>query len=197
MGLIGTYWDKNYCCDTIAVRLSNLPKPEIMYNVNSFSDPRRAAAEVLRQYWDGSLPVRVDQIAEKMGAQVVRRSPMDFRYSGYFQDANQSPTGRPLIEYNGGDSLNRQRFTLAHELGHFVLRHGTSPRDSWDSFRAGINDPNERAANQFAAEILMPAETVRHVVMRGHASTVEQLASMFGVSTLAMGYRLDNIGMLL
>lgn len=167
-----------------------------MYYANSFSDPRRAAAEVLRTYWDGSLPIRVDQIAQRMGVQVVMQSGPNYQYSGYFRDASDSPTGRPMIEYNAADSYNRQRFTIAHELGHYVLEHGTSPRDYPDAFSAGINHPRERAANQFAAEILMPAETVRNAILRGYASDVDELASMFGVSTLAMGYRLDNIGML-
>jgi len=168
-----------------------------MYNVNFSSDPQTAAADVLHMYWDGGLPVRVDEIARRMGAQVERRYGPDFPYSGYFQDARSSPLGIPLIEFNGADSFTRQRFTIAHELGHFVLGHGTSPRDYPTSFNAGTSDWRERQANQFAAEILMPADTVRNVVMRGYASTVEELASMFGVSTLAMGYRLDNIGMLL
>lgn len=170
---------------------------QIMYNVYFSSDPRTAAEDVLRMYWDGSLPVKVDEIARRMGAQVERRYGTDFSYSGYFRDAESSPNGVPLIEFNGADSPTRQRFTVAHELGHFVLGHGTSPRDYPTSFGAGTSDWREREANQFAAEILMPAETVRNVVMRGYASTVNELASMFGVSTLAMGYRLDNIGMLL
>lgn len=166
-----------------------------MYNVNNFSDPRRAAAEVLRMYWDGSLPVKVDDIARRMGAHVVKRQGADYTYSGYFIDRCDSQDGIPTIEFNGNDSVTRRRFTVAHELGHFALGHGTSPRDY--AFNATTSDSKERAANQFAAEILMPADTVRHVIMKGYASTVEQLASMFGVSTLAMGYRLENIGMLL
>jgi Zn-dependent peptidase ImmA (M78 family) len=139
----------------------------------------------------------VDQIAINMGAHLVRRSPIDFPYSGYFRDSTDTQHGKPVIEYNGSESFTRQRFTIAHELGHYVLQHGTSPRDSAQSFNAGTRDPRERAANQFAAEILMPADTVHHAVMRGYASTIEELAEMFGVSTLAMGYRLDNIGLLL
>jgi Zn-dependent peptidase ImmA (M78 family) len=167
-----------------------------MYNVNSFSTVQRAAADVLSTYWDGSLPVPVDEIARTMGARVVRRVGQDFPYSGYFRDSRDTVDGNPTIEFNGADSYTRQRFTIAHELAHFALRHGTSPRDYPNSFNAGTNDPKERAANQFAAEILMPEQTVRNVIMRGYASSVDELASMFGVSTLAMGYRLHNIGML-
>lgn len=165
--------------------------------LHTYRDPKTAAAEVLRMYWDGSLPVRVDDIAKRMGARVLKRHAPEFEYSGYFRDPSDSPDGVPTIEFNGSDAPKRQRFTVAHELGHFVLGHGTSPRDYPKSFNAGTNEPKERAANQFAAEILMPAETVRHVVMRGHVSSLDELAAMFGVSTLAMGYRLDNIGMLL
>lgn len=168
-----------------------------MYSVNYFSDPRKAAVDVLRMHWDGNLPVRVDDIARRMGLQVIKRTSPEFQYSGYFRDASDSVNGIPLIEFNGYDSFTRQRFTIAHELGHYVLRHGTSPRDYPTSFTRGTTDPREREANQFAAEILMPVDTVHHVVMRGYASTIDEIADLFGVSTLAMGYRLDNIGLLL
>jgi Zn-dependent peptidase ImmA (M78 family) len=168
-----------------------------MYNVNYSSDPRKAAEDVLHMHWDGALPIRVDDIARRMGLQVIKRTSPEFQYSGYFRDASNSEHGIPLIEFNGYDSFTRQRFTIAHELGHYVLRHGTSPRDYPNSFTTGTKDPRERAANQFAAEILMPADTVHQVVMSGYASSIDEIANLFGVSTLAMGYRLDNIGLLL
>jgi Zn-dependent peptidase ImmA (M78 family) len=158
------------------------------------TNPQTAAELVLRSRWDGTLPVPVGDLAKSMGVLVAARAGP---FSGRFLSSSQSPRGIPTIEFNHGDSFNRQRFALAHELGHFAMGHANTPEDGPESFREGVDDPKERDANRFAMELLMPAPTVRSSILRGQASTVDQLASMFGVGTLAMARRLDGIGMLL
>lgn len=153
--------------------------------------PAHVAREVLRLHWDGTLPVRPEYIADSLEVRLVKRG-RDFGYSGYFRYED----GRPVIEYNGSDSLVRQRFTVSHELGHYALGHKSAPRDDPSSFRSSIGDPRERAANQFAAELLMPAEAVKRLVSSGRLLTVEELARAFLVSSAAMGYRLTNLGLL-
>lgn len=112
--------------------------------------------------------------------------------SGYF--VRQDPVHRgPAIYFNASDSLVRRRFTVAHELGHMVLGHRDAPRDGPDAFRSGTRDPIERAANQFAAELLMPAEAVRRAVVSGRFASLEELASAFRVSPAAMNYRVTNL----
>lgn len=163
-----------------------------MSNSATFSrDPGPAAAEVLRAYWDQKLPIRVDLIAQRMG---VGLFPRPMNYSGHFVAADHegNSTGRPAILFNTNESASRQRFTIAHELGHFVLGHGTSPRDTSQVFAS--SNPKERAANQFAAHLLMPADAIRMMVSQGHTST-NDLAGIFGVSPAAMGYHLVNMGL--
>lgn len=66
--------------------------------------------------------------------------------SGHYDPQKQE------IYVNILEPYKRQRFTKAHEIGHFVLGHGESDREDYT-----INsDIKERAANQFAAELLMP-----------------------------------------
>lgn len=166
-----------------------------MFNSATFiCDPGSAAAEVLRTYWDQQLPVRVDLIAQRMGVGLFPRAGMG--YSGHFFAANapQNQTGAPAIVFNTNDSAARQRFTIAHELGHFVLGHGTSPRDTSNVFSSFAGSPNERAANKFAAHLLMPVDAIRMMISQGHSST-DALAEVFGVSTAAMGYHVVNLGL--
>jgi Zn-dependent peptidase ImmA (M78 family) len=117
-------------------------------------------------------------------------------YSGHFFSADdvQNQSGAPAIIFNTDDSSARQRFTIAHELGHFVLGHGTSPRDTSNVFSSSAGNPIERAANQFAAHLLMPADAIRMMISQGHSST-DALAKIFGVSTAAMSYHLVNLGL--
>ena len=104
--------------------------------------------------------------------------------------------GNPVIEYNTAEPPQRRRFTVAHELGHYALGHRDAPRDSSLQFNSGVVDPRERAANQFAAELLMPWDFVKEVFYSGLARTAEQMAQEFGVSSAAMGYRLKNLGLI-
>ncbi|MGY3230093.1 Zn-dependent peptidase ImmA (M78 family) [Luteibacter sp. HA06] len=59
------------------------------------------------------------------------------------------------------------------------------------------NDPSrmEREADQFAAELLMPADDVKQKIAAGETS-LSALAAQFGVSALAMKYRVQNLGYL-
>lgn len=160
----------------------------------AFATPSTAAAEVLRVHWDHQLPVRVDTIASRMG--VLLQPQQNMGWSGHYfsaEDASNS-SNRPLIIFNTNDSATRQRFTIAHELGHHVLGHGTSPRDTSNAFSSSNANWKERAANQFAAELLMPADVIQLALSRGYSS-VESLANLFGVSPAAMGYRMINLGL--
>lgn len=153
--------------------------------------PAQVAREVLSLYWDDRLPVDPGQIAKDMGVKLYARGGPDdpYAYSGYFRLVK----GEPIIEYNATDILPRRRFTVAHELGHFVLSHEDAPRDKPESFGSLVSDVRERAANQFAAELLMPREWVRDIVLSGRMSSVQELADAFAVSKVAMAYRLANL----
>ena len=100
----------------------------------------------------------------------------------------------------GSDHYYRKRFTMAHELGHFVLhkdkidRCGSiSDSEEYD----GITKEEETEANAFAAETLMPEDKVREIfaeTMRNknqdESKTVEEMSRMFQVSGKAMQLRL-------
>lgn len=150
-----------------------------------------AAIDVLDRLWDGNLPIRPEQIAYDMRVALVGRGgpgDMDYPYSGFFTyQGNQ-----PVVEYNVNEPLVRRRFTVAHELGHYVLGHQDVPRDSFDVSRSG--NPIEVHANQFAAELLMPAHVVRTMALSGRTS-IDELAQTFGVSRVAMEYRLANLSL--
>lgn len=152
-------------------------------------NPVAAAREVLNSFWNGQLPVDPAAIARSMGVKLYGHD--DFPFSGYFDQGSAGPE----IHVNRDEPAVRQRFTLAHEIGHFVLGHQNSPRDLPQNFGSAVADPRERAANQFAAELLMPADAVRKLAASGRFASVEELAQAFQVSKVAMGYRLTNLQM--
>ncbi|MGX5649543.1 ImmA/IrrE family metallo-endopeptidase [Hydrogenophaga borbori] len=153
--------------------------------------PAAAARRLLAKHWDGRLPVVPEQIATAEGLRVERLGLFeDYEFSGEFLKSQR------LIYVNEREPMVRQRFTLAHELGHYALGHENSPRDTSAEFSSRTGDPKERAANQFAAELLMPAEAVAKLVQSGRFGSVDELAKAFNVSKVAMTYRINNLGLL-
>ncbi len=98
--------------------------------------------------------------------------------------------GREVILINSEmRSERRQRFTLAHELGHCLLRHPSACRPHQSHGQS--KDPEERAANQFAAALLMPARLFSKDIKNVHPRIEElsALANNFGVSRTAAALR--------
>lgn len=103
-----------------------------------------------------------------------------------------------VLWVNGAQSLARQRFTLAHELGHLRGRHEASVAIDSPEILAGLtHDPNEVQANAFAAEFLAPRLGIEALV-GAHEPDLEAvvgLAAHFGVSTIAALFRLSTLGL--
>ena len=86
----------------------------------------------------------------------------------------------------------RQRFTAAHELGHFVLHRESIGETHSDNYRLraeGMTNWQETQANQFAADLLMPMDLISRAMDDGTTS-VSGLAKLFKVSEIAMSIRL-------
>lgn len=163
---------------------------------NAMTDERKKANKLLIDVWKGrGLPIDPMRIAQSQGIVV---EPVCFD----FEDNAQGVSGQyiggvvPTIKYDYSDSSNRQRFTVAHELGHHVMGHGPAFRDTSRSFFSTVHDPKEVSANRFAAELLMPIRVVRRLVLDEGRTDIAELAQRFEVSEAAMRYRLKNIGLL-
>jgi Zn-dependent peptidase ImmA (M78 family) len=107
-----------------------------------------------------------------------------------------------VIAANKTHHEHRQRFTIAHELGHYLL-HPDSPayydreREIEMHFRARMAgtewDPKETEANRFAAELLMPRRFLLQAISQGGDLDARSLSTLFEVSEQAMTYRLAEL----
>lgn len=162
----------------------------------------KAAQDILKTTWcstseiDDScrLPIDPIVIARRLGMEVYTSEIGNPDVAGMLiKDANRDPE----IYLNARDHPNRQRFSCAHEIGHYVHR-ADNDSAAWEyiDYRSSLSstgtDPVERFANGFAAELLMPEQLVRL-----HAQELSRggLASLFKVSMEAMGHRLKNLGL--
>jgi Zn-dependent peptidase ImmA (M78 family) len=147
-------------------------------------------------------PVPVQRIARDLNID-VRFSPTREDVSG----ALVVKSGAAFIAVNDTHHENRQRFTIAHEIGHFCLHNPKEGVHFDEDFlvygRNGksslASDPQEIEANQFAAELLMPQQFLMtdFSSMKGALEDiVMRLAKKYKVSPQAMEYRLANLGLL-
>lgn len=160
---------------------------------NAEKDARQLLADTWYEGADGLPMVPVDpvQVAWSLGID-VRIAPMQPDFSGALE---KKPGADPVIYLNQQDAQNRQRFSCAHELGHYYLRtldgHLTySFVDRRDGMARVGQDPDEVYANQFGAALIMPSDVVKNLYRRLDRV---QLAYRFRVSEEAMRFRLDNL----
>ena len=156
-------------------------------------DPAQEAERIRLSTWEADrFPVDPVLIARQLGID-VRRAVLRQDISG----ALVKRLGEdPAILLNANDHRNRQRFTCAHELGHFVTRESEPDRYEYVDLRdtmysASGRDPEEIFANRFAAHLLMPEAEVRRLAGTGMSATL--MARHFGVSQDAMSNHLKNL----
>lgn len=163
------------------------------------SDISDKVVELLHRFKIRRPPVPVDRIAKKLGI-LLAPLPGDDEISG----AIVRKDGYVVIAVNPAHHLNRQRFTIAHELGHYFLHHELEQhvdqnfRVAWrnaDSSKAVNWD--EIQANRFAAELLMPTSFL--VKDLDNLQTIDKravalLAQKYSVSADAMKIRLSQLG---
>ena len=149
-------------------------------------------------------PVPVEDVAVALGVE-VQREPAEVELSGFLYRNRKRKTA--IIGVNSIHHPNRQNFTVAHELGHYLLHdfddvHVDRQFKVWlrdESSSQGI-DLEEKEANLFAAELLMPASFLRGdvkeigVVDLDDERALAKLARRYGVSTQAMTFRLAYLG---
>ena len=180
--------------DAVVARAEAVPAPPRKLTV-SVNDPVRAAQQLVGLARVTQPPVDVEDTARRCGVRLVgAKFTWDTPISGFLVELESGP----IIGINESHSPGRQRFTIAHELGHYLLRHHDHYHLDMGSAMAHGDGPNydwrdERNANEFAAEFLMPAPMVM-AAARKH-DTVQALATLFQVSKEAMGFRMVNLGL--
>tara|TARA_Y100000780_G_scaffold147751_1_gene133069 strand:+ start:503 stop:1045 length:543 start_codon:yes stop_codon:yes gene_type:complete len=168
-----------------------------------------SARQALQLAWDGSIPVKPEAIAQSLivykhddATNTVQNIPIVVR--AFNSQLLDTASGQASLEnsdnglvfycdYNADEISYRNRFTIAHELGHVLLGHVHEGKKRLRDATFGNSDPVERAANAFAAELIMPEQKVRELFYG--ASSVQQLSEAFGVSNAAMSFRLNNLGL--
>ena len=114
--------------------------------------------------------------------------------------------GRRVILVNSRHSKARQRFSAAHELGHFFMNapsnevHMSAATFFRNALSSAGTDENEKKANRFAAELLMPSPLLRkmlfdagNIIEADDGRALKQIADIFGVSVAALTIKIAGL----
>jgi Zn-dependent peptidase ImmA (M78 family) len=164
------------------------------------------ASDVLRRHSVVDAPVPIEEIARQEGLRIIVSA-----FTGDISGALIRSEGMAGIAVNSNQLLPRRRFTIAHELAHYLLDHRPDEDHiDWeftvlrrDDKSAAGTDMREIEANALAANLLMPKEFLRRDLAKylnrnGVLELSEDdrvvLARKYKVSGVAMTYRLVNLG---
>jgi hypothetical protein len=149
--------------------------------------------EIIERY-SNDLPVRLAAMADELGLEVFR-APLKPNVSGLIEPSESAPSGF-RIRINRHELAERQRFTLAHEIGHYILHRDKIGGGIIDNimYRSNLSSRYEVEANKFAADLIMPMSHINQKLNEfgGVVSeeTIVALANYFRVSQAAMRIRL-------
>lgn len=160
----------------------------------------KKAQEVIKEYSLNEFPIDPVKIALKIGIPV-----RDVQFKNIDRDSICGGITKEKeavqIYVNKHDPINRKRFTIAHELGHYFLGHLENKGEYVDLHR-DINSGNktdESEANSFAAALLMEKEKVEQSFNTlkkagfSEGNIIWELSKLFAVSTSAMSLRLQKL----
>lgn len=140
-------------------------------------------------------PVETIPLAHELGLNVYKVNDWDDSVSGKIQkDSKLGGNSGYAIFVNGRHSEQRRRFTIAHEIAHFILHAPLIGDGICDDalYRSNKGRYIETEANQMAADILMPFHLIREKINSG-VESVEDLAKIFNVSEKVMEIRLKSL----
>ena len=173
----------------------------------SKQDREVEAEQTLRRTDTYRVPVAIDVVAHRLGL-TTEAARLGESASGMLVVEG----GRGAICYNATHAPVRQRFTISHEIAHYILHVSKSSRksrlfiDRGVTFRRDENsstgdDREEVEANQFGAALLMPRSLVnlevkKHDLDLDDDDAISLLARRFHVSVSAMTHRLANLGLI-
>lgn len=167
-------------------------------NYKDYQNVRDAAWRILLDCRIGRLPVDVREICRHLGCKLYSYDA-GWKIISAFKLNEQVEKSDgftvlyrdvPYIFYSGSTPEARQRFTIAHEIGHIVLGHVGEGKYTIMNREPSLRDSaDETQANQFAARILAPACVLNAL----DAVEAEQISSLCGISHQAAEFRAERM----
>lgn len=142
--------------------------------------------EKIIEVFQKKLPIRIFSLARALGLEIYKHEFPD-NISGCIE---RQGAGSYIIFTNEDHHINRRRFTVAHELAHYLLHRDMIEDGIVDDtlYRSNLSGSLEREANSYAAQLLMPGHLILEAIEEG-INSIKELADKFQVSAAAMSIR--------
>lgn len=152
---------------------------------------RNLARKLLKDAGLGSPPISLQKLGDYLETKYNLQLDGIRNFSDKTSGATITVNGAPTIAFNKNHGWYRRRFTIAHEIGHYIMKTGhNSVASALDT-----TDPIESEVNEFAAELLMPLQQFKKDCKNG-ISSIDELVERYQVSKEAAGWRLVHSGVL-
>ena len=154
---------------------------------------RNMARKVIKDYTLSKVPTDLMKIFQRLGLKYIELNDAE-DIEGAIIEIENKPA---IAVLNRAKPIQRQRFTLAHELGHIFLKQ--SKRDLYDAEQSRLDaenpmartkPPKEVEADIFASELLIPYEQLKKY--HSEINNIDKLISIFQVSKQAMTLAIMN-----
>lgn len=158
---------------------------------SKYKQSRDLTWQILISHKITALPVKVSQICKAMQIRVISYSAGSKTLPGFENYAfdNDGFTFNNIIFYNDNCNAGRQRFTVAHELGHCLLHSGNG---LYNREPSELDNPIEQEANVFASRLLAPA-----CVLWGLGVTSpKEISDLCNISMQSADFRMERLSAL-
>lgn len=166
------------------------------YMSANWDKAKQAAQDVLKKFSNDGSSINAFEVAKSEGISIKYFKPKE---GDRIADASGLlDTASKTIYLNTTESPERQNFTLAHELGHYFLKHDSDDHGIYwrgQQHAADLKTDAEKEADCFAAELLMPKSLIEQYKKKYYFDDMDYyaLADLLGVSNEAMKNRLKDI----
>lgn len=166
----------------------------------NYKKTRDKVWELLLKHGYGALPIKVSEICRREGIPLLSydRGISVISALGLEEHCKNDgftvmATDKPIVFFNDRCSPQRQRFTIAHELGHLYLGHLSGGQYTTVNREPEPGDaPEEREANVFAARLLAPACVLWGLNVRRAAD----IARLCEISRQSASFRAERLALL-
>lgn len=150
---------------------------------------RDMARKILQETNSIEIPISVKKILDHYGFRVVYLDQPPEQFSGILH------RGKKAIGINKHHHLFRQRFSIAHELGHYFLEHPDVEQEIPDDENSSEFAIYEKEADEFAGELLVPKNLLKQSFKQ--TPNIDSLREKFQVSRHVIIIQVSKYGLLM
>ncbi len=167
----------------------------------SSKDVYKAADKLLRSTKYNTIPVDIVKLLQELDF-TVGTQILDDDFCGYIaidKSTSERFNSKGIIAVNKNDNIGHKRFTIAHELAHYIFDYNPKNESYYNTYKTNdVQTEEEIRANKFAANLLMPSNEFideYNSVRECDTNIVASLAEKFKVSAKAITKRMEELNL--